>query len=513
MNRKRILALVLAMMLAVAATPALAQAELPFLAQPQTFTAMVAYEASNLIDWNEKPYYKKLSEETNVFFDFVTLNDWSTQTKLAIASNELPDVFMGQISNMDDNLELFWDLTDLIPQYAPSLAALYEQEPAILAGSKSRDGRIYTLQASATWTLADAIGSVFWINQKWLDAVGMKNPTNLEELYAVLIAFRDGDPNGNGIADEIPMSFCESYWAGKMGDLFGPFGVLYSTDTYVQVDDAGKVLFQPQQQGFYEGLKWLNKLCAENLLDQEGFSQTGDQYKAKISQDMLGVCVRFDPRNYCDAFVPLNPILNAEGTTMVGGVKEPGAAKRISITKKCEHPEAILQYYEYINCDQLRKLTERYGEKGVYWDFEGEGPQYVTHDYDSQPPTGYEFWDQYLYSMGGTGYNCFNFISVKEQANNITPLTMRDEGVQKLMPYFCENVFHKGALSEQESSELNMLYVEIDAYTQNFVASAVFEGIDDAKWQAHLDACKALQVERYTQLRQQSNDAYLSLLK
>ncbi|MEF9880667.1 MAG: hypothetical protein RR975_14720, partial [Clostridia bacterium] len=85
--------------------------------------------------------------------------------------------------------------------------------------------------------------------------------------------------------------------------------------------------------------------------------------------------------------------------------------------------------------------------------------------------------------------------------------------VQKLMPYFCENVFHKGALSEQESSELNMLYVEIDAYTQNFVASAVFEGIDDAKWQAHLDACKALQVERYTQLRQQSNDAYLSLLK
>lgn len=43
------------------------------------------------------------------------------------------------------------------------------------------------------------------INKVWLDKLGLEVPTTLAELKEVLIAFRDGDPNGNGIQDEIPM--------------------------------------------------------------------------------------------------------------------------------------------------------------------------------------------------------------------------------------------------------------------------------------------------------------------
>lgn len=37
-----------------------------------------------------------------------------------------------------------------------------------------------------------------------LDKLGLEQPDNVDELYDVLVAFRDQDPNGNGKADEVP---------------------------------------------------------------------------------------------------------------------------------------------------------------------------------------------------------------------------------------------------------------------------------------------------------------------
>ena len=44
----------------------------------------------------------------------------------------------------------------------------------------------------------------FFINQTWLDRLGLDIPTTIQELTEVLRAFRDGDPNGNGLRDEVP---------------------------------------------------------------------------------------------------------------------------------------------------------------------------------------------------------------------------------------------------------------------------------------------------------------------
>lgn len=46
-----------------------------------------------------------------------------------------------------------------------------------------------------------------FINKKWLDAVGAEVPTTTEEFAEVLRLFKENDPNGNGEADEIPMTF------------------------------------------------------------------------------------------------------------------------------------------------------------------------------------------------------------------------------------------------------------------------------------------------------------------
>ena len=50
----------------------------------------------------------------------------------------------------------------------------------------------------------------YYIRKDWLRKLELKEPKTVEELYEVLVAFRDQNPNGNGKKDEIPV-FIENY--------------------------------------------------------------------------------------------------------------------------------------------------------------------------------------------------------------------------------------------------------------------------------------------------------------
>ena len=47
-------------------------------------------------------------------------------------------------------------------------------------------------------------GRAYFLRGDWLKALNLEVPTTFEELEEVLYAFRDGDPNGNGLKDEVP---------------------------------------------------------------------------------------------------------------------------------------------------------------------------------------------------------------------------------------------------------------------------------------------------------------------
>ena len=53
-----------------------------------------------------------------------------------------------------------------------------------------------------------------FINKAWIDKLGLSMPTTTDELKAVLKAFHDQDPNGNGVQDEIGVY---GYQAGGYG--------------------------------------------------------------------------------------------------------------------------------------------------------------------------------------------------------------------------------------------------------------------------------------------------------
>ena len=95
--------------------------------------------------------------------------------------------------------------------------------------------------------------NVFMIYQPWLDALNLEMPETTEELYNVLVAFKTQDPNGNGEADEIPMSLL--YGQGGLrvlGELFWPCR-LDSSVNNCDIDESWQRVF-PGQHGELQGV-------------------------------------------------------------------------------------------------------------------------------------------------------------------------------------------------------------------------------------------------------------------
>ncbi|MEM5595877.1 hypothetical protein AAHB53_05270 [Niallia circulans] len=124
-----------------------------------------------------------------------------------MAGGDLPDAFWGSLALSDgdiaQNQSLFIPLEDLIAENMPNLMAAFDKEPSLRALVTSPDGHIYSLPKKLP--LRPLTGNQLFINQKWLDNLGLEMPDTYEDFYHVLQAFKEKDANGNGdLNDEIP---------------------------------------------------------------------------------------------------------------------------------------------------------------------------------------------------------------------------------------------------------------------------------------------------------------------
>ena len=117
-----------------------------------------------------------------------------------LAGGELPDIIMGfQTFNDADimnNLDLFIPLDDLVENYMPNYKQALEEMPDLKNIATFPDGHMYSMSKNLPLRPVSCNQPI--INKQWLDNLGLQEPTNIEELYNVLKAFKEQDANGNG---------------------------------------------------------------------------------------------------------------------------------------------------------------------------------------------------------------------------------------------------------------------------------------------------------------------------
>ena len=188
------------------------------------------------------------------------------------ASDNISDVIFGGL-NKDTAVAYgaqgkLLPLNDLIEEWGVNIAAIQEEHPEYIPSITSPDGNIYFLaeirELDANHTAAP--GKLL-INTKWLENVGKEVPTTVDELYEVLVAFKEEDANGNGDPDdEIPLYATGFNRVGSyIMQAFTYMGFNDVSPNYFFFDDDGSINVSYATEGWKEGLAFLNKLYSEGL--------------------------------------------------------------------------------------------------------------------------------------------------------------------------------------------------------------------------------------------------------
>ena len=253
------------------------------LAERATITGTISYPLGTEEDPNKRTIFKRLEEETNVHVEWTAISSdqWGDKITLNMANpNTLTDfVFNAGFSNSD--LIRYADQGVIIPveEYIdnnmPNLKAVFDKYPEYRKMCEDENGHIWALpwieQLGSNKTAIQTVGNnMTYINQKWLDFLGLETPTTVDEFEQVLIAFRDHASelqNEFGIDGSIiPMSCIMNDQDPSL--LINGFGEGYGDNDlgqHIAVTDDGKVISTATTDGFKKGMEWLNKLYDEGL--------------------------------------------------------------------------------------------------------------------------------------------------------------------------------------------------------------------------------------------------------
>lgn len=193
MFRKISLALVLGLTLAgcsSAANPA-STTKISIMAPYMTTTA----PASN------KPIITKLEAltKTTLNFDWVANAAYTDQLNLTLASGKMPQIIVFKDKDATfvkyAKAHTFWNLTKYLKDY-PHLAQANQR----VLHNSSLNGQVYGI-----YRARDLMRASVTLRADWLKKLNLSRPTTLDQLTAVMQAFTNDDPDGDGRADTYGM--------------------------------------------------------------------------------------------------------------------------------------------------------------------------------------------------------------------------------------------------------------------------------------------------------------------
>ena len=208
-------------------------------------------------------YYEEL---TNIHVNFeMVVGDPAQRAQavnLKLASAQYPDIFSKCMLSRSQQVMygtngVFIPLNDLIDQYAPNIKKMFDDNPHIREQITAPDGNIYGLP-DVVYFVHGTSPSKMWMNGKWLEQLDIEAPATTEEFYDALVAIRDGDPNGNGLKDEVPL-VTQGLDIAFLMNSFVYFDMVNNRPSFTMLD-GDEIKFVGAMDEYREGLRYIAKL-------------------------------------------------------------------------------------------------------------------------------------------------------------------------------------------------------------------------------------------------------------
>lgn len=484
----------------------------PIVEEPITLSVFAP--SADMAPWDTMPVIEEMEKLSNIKIEFQTapIDSFPTKKNLVFASGELPDILYAADITPAEQVSYgtqgqLVPLEDLIDNYAPNLKKILDENPNVRKSITTTDGHIYALpfiDTTAVWYRGP-----MWYNGEFLETLGVEEPKTTDELYDYLKRVKTEDPNGNGQADEIPLT------SVKLDDLrmyFLGFWGIYNEVYYADKD--GKVHYTPQEEGYKGYLTFLNKLWNEDLLDHETFSQTDEQKKAKGAKNQLALFSDFYPyftlggteETMQDPM--MTPVSSEIADTPVYG-KHPGMSSNgtfaISVTNP--NPEASMRWIDYqYGYDGATLWTQ--GPQGMMWDYVDE----ATHEkkYLDVPNGGdREEFRATLTPNYGIVTPGVNIPDLTNGLRSEVEDWVVEQNEEKLVP-IAKIPFPNVYLTNDAQTEVSALLSDLNTYVEQMEAKFVTGQEPLSNWDAYVAQLKKMGSDRIVEIYQEAYDQWNS---
>ncbi len=281
-------------------------------------------------------------EKLNIVWETVWDADpaaYTAKLNLDIASDELPDVFVVNASQLNTLIEAgqILDLTSIYDQFAGDKLKNNISQNAI--DSCMYDGKLYAIPLM---TSGESDVPIMWMRQDWLDQLGETAPTTYEELVAYVQKVKDSGLAGtsSGLNFYGPGSQTFSAIAQTQGAYY---------DTWL-LDEDGNAVYSGIQPEMRNALLKMQEMYKAGLIDED-FAIKGSTEEALIAQQQYGIVfgqyfyghlLKGSVLNNADAEWRAYPIpKNMDGEIVPKSSLNVGGYYVVSVN--CEHPEALLK--------------------------------------------------------------------------------------------------------------------------------------------------------------------------
>lgn len=508
------------------------------------------YSPNYVTDWIE--------EKTNVKLNFVyDLDGDDAKTKLNLIMTEpesIPDILLATHWTKSELMSygsqgLLLPLNEYLEE-CPNWNTLNEKCLTRKADITMADGQIYCY-GDANECFHCMYQNRMWIYKPWVDKLNDgKMPETTDELYEFLKKVKTEDPNGNGKADEIPMTGFIGGWATDP--------TVWMTNAFLQcnkplsntnptvgaglvVSEDGKIEYQVMKEEYRDALAYMNKLYEEGLLDSQTFTQDNTQFTAALDNDenivavYPGGGVNVDGKNFWankpgkwQDWTILEPVAGPDGVRL--------AAKSLTdyygsclgvVSANCKYPEIAVALFDFLASEE-GTLVQSFGPQGLTWDYVDEG---TALDGGTARFANYKIDEDYDWL--GNGYkqaygNHINWLSdamigsrtidyrssqLVEDPELNTEFTLQ-AAAQKYDQYSPkdETIVPNLVFEGQDAQTISESMITIGGYVDQAMVQFITGELDiDTDWDAYLEQLKAMGVENFLNIYQTYYDAYMEL--
>ena len=275
-------------------------------------------------------------------------------------------------------------MNSLIDKYGLGAQQLFKEQPVVRDLITSADGNIYGLPQVNICYHCSMVQKM-WIDQTWLDKLGLKMPQTTEEFRTVLQAFKDKDPNGNGKTGVAPLTGAAKSWQMDLrGYLINPFILedTLSTNQHLLLRD-GKVMANFVAPEYKDALKYIKSLFDQGLIGSEALTQADTDVRQVVEgpHNQYGAILGGYMGLFSEVggksgrwleYVTVPPLKGPSGNRVTPIDRFGVNGGQFMITSAAKNPDLIMRWADGFYQSEIR-LRSGNGPRGTGWEYAAAG--------------------------------------------------------------------------------------------------------------------------------------------